>query len=172
MVAQHNTKAHNDILALEEMGNQYYEEGHFSLSEQSFLKAKENAKSLKDLDLEIKITGNYTAKFINIRSIAKSLELVLELKERVIEDNNDSLLFKVYGMISQQYGTLGQNLDVRMAIADSMLIIAKKLNQPDMLRRAYFQLGTATEGDTSIAFYRICLKFCDWEKDKKFISSI
>jgi tetratricopeptide (TPR) repeat protein len=172
LISQNGKKARNDVLALEDMGNRYYEEGHFSLSEQSFLKAKENAKSIGDLDLEIKITGNYTSKFINIRSIAKSIELVLELKERVIALNKDSLLFKVYGMISQQYGTLGTNLEVRKEIADSMLVIAKKINNKAMLRRAYFQLGTAEQGELSIAYYRTCLKFSDWEKDKKFISSV
>ena len=160
------------MLALEKMGDHYYEEGHFSLSEQSFLKAKENATAIGDLDLEIRITGNYTAKFINIRSLAKSIELVLELKERVLETNNDSLMFKVYGMISQQYGTLGQNIEVRKEIADSMLIIAKKTDDPLMLRRAYFQLGTASEEEVSIAYYRTCLQYSDWNKDKKFIGSV
>ncbi len=160
----------NDILALEEMGNRYYDDGHLSISEQSFLSAKEKANSLGNLELEINITKNYINKFINIRSLAKSIEMVLELKEKAIAFNNDSLLFIVYGMISQQYGTLGDKIDLRKEIAASMLIIAKKTNDKDMLMKAYFQLGTSHEGELSIKYYRTCLTYSN--KNKKINSSL
>jgi hypothetical protein len=70
------------------MGNRYYNDGHLSISEQSFLSAKDKAYSLGDLKLEINITKNYINKFINIRSLAKSIEIVLELKEKAVAFNN------------------------------------------------------------------------------------
>ncbi len=171
-LAQENQAVRNDILALEEMGNRYYEEGKYSISEKSFLAAIEKAQEIDDLNLEIKITGNYTGKFINIRSLAKSIEMVLELKERTVAEHNDTLLFKVYGMIAQQYGTLGENISTRKEIADSMLIIAQNIGDTNMLRRAYFSLGTATDGMEAIESYKECLSYAEWEKDKKFISSV
>ncbi|MDX2361142.1 MAG: SpoIIE family protein phosphatase [Crocinitomicaceae bacterium] len=148
-----------------------FEKGEFSNSEKSFLEAKKIARTIGDLSLEITITKNYTNKFLNISSIAENLELILELKNWALLQNIDSLTFKMYRMTIQQYVVLGERMDLRKQCADSMLIIAKRLDRNDLLAFSYYSLGTATNGSEAIQNYRNALNFSNWEEDKVMFSS-
>ena len=99
---------------------------------------------------------------------------MLELKERAVMNGNDTLLFKTYKLIIQQYVALGEKRELKEEFANSMLVIAKNINDNKMLATAYYSLGSATEGSESIKHYRSSLSYLNWnnDEDKVFFSSV
>jgi len=155
--SQNINKLKNQIIEAEDKAQEYYNLGNFKESENYYLKAKQIARENKNLSLELDITNHYINKFINISSVSKNLEMILELKELIREKGNDTLLFDIYTLNIQQYVMLGTKKELRKIMADSLLSIALRLNDKSKLAMAYFNLGTSKDGDEAITYYRKAL---------------
>ncbi len=155
-----------------DLGIEYFSIDNLNLSEKSFFKAKSLAKKINNLELEINITGEYVSRFIYLSSSTKGIEMTLKLKEEAKKQKNDSLLFNVYALIIQQYTILGIKMDERRTASDSMLVIAKNLNDTAQLFLSYFNLGVSSISEESISFYTVALEYANVEKDKSRISAV
>jgi serine phosphatase RsbU (regulator of sigma subunit) len=156
----------------QKLGEEYFRNDNLNLSEKSFIKAKSLARKVNDLNQEIEITSAYINRFIHLSSASKGIETTLELKELAINQNNDSLLFKVYGLIVHQYTILGIKIEERKLAADSMLEIAKNLNDTNYLFLSYFDLGVSSSSQKAIHSYKTALLYSNSENNKSKISAV
>ena len=150
----------------------YFQEGNFNKAEKYYINAINIAREADNLEAEFKATEHYLDRFRNINSPVKSLERIFELKERTIKSGDKRLLFTIYNLINDQYLVLGTKIEERRKTADTMLIIAEEIQDPLMLRTAYFNLAVSSSKIKAIDFYKTSLNYADRENDKNFLTSV
>lgn len=149
----------------------YHRQNDFKRSDKFFKKAIRLSQDGDSLDLEFLATDHYTDAFINLRSPIEGLEAVFNLQNKAKAKNRKDLLFKAYEMKNKMYLVSGVKHEERKATADTMLMIAKEMNDTMMFQRAYFHMGAATIDEMGVGYYLESVKYL--EKDNLFgLSSV
>ena len=159
------------VFNLTNLGLCYFELKDYSLSEKYFLAAIDLASKHKSLTSEFYATEHYLVTFSDFKPNADALKYCFRIKNKVEKSNDKELLFKSLSLVNRFYHIAGIKPTIRRSISDTMLIIAKELNDTSLLRMAYFNLATSTYKLESINFYKECLLYVD-SNNYSFLSSI
>ena len=149
----------------------YFKQNDYTESEKIYKEGIEISKKEKEIFLEFEITEKYLETFINLKPNSELLKFVFALKEKAIKHKNKELTFKSLALINKFYHISSIKKDERKATSDSMLIIAKELNDSNLLRIAYFNLAASTDHQESVDYYINCLQYVD-TSSYTFLSSI
>jgi len=156
---------------LSRLGFCYFKLNDYRKSEKMYKQGIKHTQQQNDLELEFEISESYANTYIDLKPNSELINVFFSLKEKASKQNDLKLVFNALAQINRFHQVSGTNLNKIKENSDSMLVLAKNINDSNLFRVAYFNLAIATDDQESINNYKKCLQYVD-SSSYNFLSSI